>query len=102
MKTTLFLITTLFITTITFSQTSKKHELKILANNKIYKANWIIITKAMHYGGAFKLTNDTNIFDKKSELLINRLGKFENSINKWSNKNIFFKIFIKSNKRYVK
>ena len=43
----------------------KKHELKILANNKIYKANWIIITKAMHYGGAFKLSKDTNIFDKK-------------------------------------
>ncbi len=43
----------------------KKHEIKILANNKIYKANWIIITKAMHYGGAFKLSNDTNIFDKK-------------------------------------
>ena len=31
------------------------------------------------------------VFDNKSELLINRLGKFENSINKWSNKNIFFK-----------
>ena len=44
----------------------KKHELKILANNKIYKANWIVITNAMHYGGAFKLTNDTNIFDKKT------------------------------------
>jgi YegS/Rv2252/BmrU family lipid kinase len=44
----------------------KKNELKILANNKIYKANWIIVTKAMHYGGAFKLTNDTNIFDKKT------------------------------------
>ena len=43
----------------------KKHEIKVLANNKIYKANWIIITKATHYGGAFKLTNDTNIFDKK-------------------------------------
>ena len=43
----------------------KKHELKILANNKIYKANWIIITKAMHYAGSFKLTQDTNIFDKK-------------------------------------
>jgi YegS/Rv2252/BmrU family lipid kinase len=44
----------------------KKNELKILANNKIYKANWIIVTKAMHYGGAFKLTDDTNIFDKKT------------------------------------
>ena len=44
----------------------KKHDLKVLANNKIYKANWIIVTKAMHYGGAFKLTNDTNIFDKKT------------------------------------
>jgi YegS/Rv2252/BmrU family lipid kinase len=44
----------------------KKHELKVLANNKIYKANWIIVTKAMHYGGAFKLTDDTNIFDKKT------------------------------------
>jgi YegS/Rv2252/BmrU family lipid kinase len=44
----------------------KKPELKILANNKIYKANWIIVTNASHYGGAFKLTNDTNIFDKKT------------------------------------
>lgn len=44
----------------------KKNELKILANNKIYKANWIIVTKAMHYGGKFKLTKDTNIFDKKT------------------------------------
>ena len=44
----------------------KKYELKILTNNKIYKANWIIVTKAMHYGGTFKLTNDTNIFDKKT------------------------------------
>ncbi len=43
----------------------KRYELKILANNKIYKANWIIITKAMHYAGSFKLTQDTNIFDKK-------------------------------------
>ena len=43
----------------------KKNELKILANNKIYKANWIIATNAMHYGGAFKLSKDTNIFDKK-------------------------------------
>jgi len=43
----------------------KKNELKILANNKIYKANWIIVTNAMHYGGAFKLSKDTNIFDKK-------------------------------------
>ena len=42
-----------------------KYELKIFANNKIYKANWIIITNAMHYGGAFKLANETNIFDKK-------------------------------------
>ena len=44
----------------------KKPELKILANNKIYKANWIIVTNASHYGGAFKLTKDTNIFDKKT------------------------------------
>ena len=43
----------------------KKNELKILSNNKIYKANWIIVTNAMHYGGAFKLSKDTNIFDKK-------------------------------------
>ena len=43
----------------------KKNELKILANNKIYKANWMIATNAMHYGGAFKLSKDTNIFDKK-------------------------------------
>jgi YegS/Rv2252/BmrU family lipid kinase len=43
----------------------KNNELKILANNKVYKANWVIITNAMHYGGAFKLTKDTNIFDKK-------------------------------------
>jgi YegS/Rv2252/BmrU family lipid kinase len=43
----------------------KKNELKILANNKIYKANWIIVTNAMHYGGAFKLSKETNIFDKK-------------------------------------
>ena len=43
----------------------KKYELKILANNKIYKANWVIVTNAMHYGGAFKLVRDTNVFDKK-------------------------------------
>ena len=31
------------------------------------------------------------VFNKKSELLINRLGESENLIKKWSNKNIFFK-----------
>ena len=43
----------------------KKYELKILANNKAYLANWVIITNAKHYGGAFQLTKDTNIFEKK-------------------------------------
>ena len=43
----------------------KKYELKILANNKIYLANWIIITNAKHYGGSFQLTKDTDIFEKK-------------------------------------
>ena len=50
---------------IVFRLPLKKYELKILANNKIYKANWVIVTNAMHYGGAFKLTGDTNIFNKK-------------------------------------
>jgi diacylglycerol kinase (ATP) len=43
----------------------KKYELKILANNKAYQANWAIITNAKHYGGAFQLTKDTDIFEKK-------------------------------------
>ena len=43
----------------------KKYELKILANNKAYLANWVIITNAKHYGGAFQLTKDTDIFEKK-------------------------------------
>jgi YegS/Rv2252/BmrU family lipid kinase len=43
----------------------KKYELKVLANNKVYLANWVIITNAKHYGGSFQLTRDTNIFDKK-------------------------------------
>ena len=43
----------------------KKYELKILANNKVYLANWVIITNAKHYGGAFQLTKDTDIFEKK-------------------------------------
>ncbi len=44
---------------------SKKYELKILANNKVYLANWAIITNAKHYGGSFQLTKDTDIFEKK-------------------------------------
>ena len=43
----------------------KKYELKILANNKAYLANWAIITNAKHYGGSFQLTKDTDIFEKK-------------------------------------
>ena len=43
----------------------KKYELKILANNKVYLANWVIITNAKHYGGTFQLTKDTDIFEKK-------------------------------------
>jgi YegS/Rv2252/BmrU family lipid kinase len=43
----------------------KKYELKILANNKVYLANWAIITNAKHYGGSFQLTKDTDIFEKK-------------------------------------
>jgi len=43
----------------------KKYELKILANNKAYLANWVIITNAKHYGGTFQLTKDTDIFEKK-------------------------------------
>ena len=43
----------------------KKYELKILANNKAYLANWVIITNAKHYGGSFQLTKDTDIFEKK-------------------------------------
>lgn len=42
----------------------KKYELKILANNKVYLANWAIITNAKHYGGSFQLTKDTDIFEK--------------------------------------
>ncbi len=33
----------------------KKYELKILANNKVYQANWVIVTNAIHYGGAFQV-----------------------------------------------
>jgi YegS/Rv2252/BmrU family lipid kinase len=56
----------------------KKYELKILANNKVYLANWVIITNAKHYGGSFQLTRDTNIFEKKliTYLFIN-LSRFE-------------------------
>ncbi len=43
----------------------KKYELKILTNNKVYLANWVIITNAKHYGGSFQLTKDTDIFEKK-------------------------------------
>ena len=43
----------------------KKYKLKILANNKAYLANWVIITNAKHYGGTFQLTKDTDIFEKK-------------------------------------
>ena len=43
----------------------KKYELKILANNKVYLANWVITTNAKHYGGSFQLTKDTDIFEKK-------------------------------------
>jgi len=56
----------------------KKYKLKILANNKVYLANWVIITNAKHYGGSFQLTRDTNIFEKKliTYLFIN-LSRFE-------------------------
>jgi YegS/Rv2252/BmrU family lipid kinase len=56
----------------------KKYELKILANNKVYLANWVIITNAKHYGGSFQLTRDTNIFEKKliTYLFIN-LSRFD-------------------------
>ena len=56
----------------------KKYELKILANNKVYLANWVIITNAKHYGGSFQLTMDTNIFEKKliTYLFIN-LSRFD-------------------------
>jgi YegS/Rv2252/BmrU family lipid kinase len=56
----------------------KKYELKILANNKIYLANWVIITNAKHYGGSFQLTKDTDIFEKKliTYLFIN-LSRFD-------------------------
>ena len=56
----------------------KKYELKILANNKIYLANWVIVTNAKHYGGSFQLTKDTNIFEKKliTYLFIN-LSRFD-------------------------
>ena len=56
----------------------KKYELKILTNNKVYLANWAIITNAKHYGGSFQLTRDTNIFEKKliTYLFIN-LSRFE-------------------------
>jgi YegS/Rv2252/BmrU family lipid kinase len=56
----------------------KKYELKILTNNKVYLANWAIITNAKHYGGSFQLTRDTNIFEKKliTYLFIN-LSRFD-------------------------
>ena len=56
----------------------KKYELKILANNKIYLANWVIITNAKHYGGSFQLTKDTDIFEKRliTYLFIN-LSRFD-------------------------
>jgi diacylglycerol kinase (ATP) len=56
----------------------KKYEIKILANNKIYLANWVIVTNAKHYGGSFQLTKDTNIFEKKliTYLFIN-LSRFD-------------------------
>ena len=56
----------------------RKYELKILANNKIYMANWVIVTNARHYGGSFQLTKDTNIFEKKliTYLFIN-LSRFD-------------------------
>jgi len=56
----------------------KKYELKILDNNKVYLANWAIITNAKHYGGSFQLTKDTDIFEKKmiTYLFIN-LSRFE-------------------------
>ena len=56
----------------------KKYELKILANNKIYLANWAIVTNAKHYGGSFQLTKDTDIFEKRliTYLFIN-LSRFD-------------------------
>ena len=56
----------------------KKYELKILANNKIYLANWVIVTNAKHYGGSFQLTKDTDIFEKRliTYLFIN-LSRFD-------------------------
>ena len=56
----------------------KKYELKILANNKIYLANWVIVTNAKHYGGSFQLTRDTDIFEKRliTYLFIN-LSRFD-------------------------
>jgi diacylglycerol kinase family enzyme len=56
----------------------KKYELKILVNNKVYLANWVIITNAKHYGGSFQLTKDTNIFEKKiiTYLFVN-LSRFD-------------------------
>jgi diacylglycerol kinase (ATP) len=56
----------------------KKYEVKILANNKIYLANWVIVTNAKHYGGSFQLTKDTDIFEKRliTYLFIN-LSRFD-------------------------
>ncbi len=56
----------------------KKYELKIIANNKIYLANWVIVTNAKHYGGSFQLTKDTDIFEKRliTYLFIN-LSRFD-------------------------
>jgi YegS/Rv2252/BmrU family lipid kinase len=56
----------------------KKYELKILANDKIYLANWAIVTNAKHYGGSFQLTKDTDIFEKRliTYLFIN-LSRFD-------------------------
>ena len=56
----------------------KKYELKILANNKIYLANWAIVTNAKHYGGSFQLTKDTDIFEKRLiTYLFTNLSRFD-------------------------
>ena len=67
-----------FIISITKLVCFKKYELKILVNNKVYLANWVIITNAKHYGGSFQLTKDTDIFEKKmiTYLFVN-LSRFD-------------------------
>jgi len=67
-----------FIISVTKLIFFKRYELKILANNKVYLANWAIITNAKHYGGSFQLTKDTDIFEKKliTYLFIN-LSRFD-------------------------